>query len=92
VRGARSGGLSDDTATYIELQIPASLPCGLFMLWQDSPGNDWWVQGLNDTMPVWILEVGGERVVIAGHMYPDTSEEAKAQLQQALDSIVFDGT
>jgi len=43
-------------------------------------------------MPVWILEVGGERVVIAGHTYPGTSEEAKAQLQQALDSIAFDGT
>jgi len=35
--------LAGYAATYMELQIPASLPCGRFrfVLWQDSPGNDW---------------------------------------------------
>ena len=86
--------LAGYSATHLELQIPQSLPCSpsQFKLWQDSPGNDWWAQGTNDTMPIWVLEVGGERVVIAGHMYPDTTEEAKAELQEVLNSIVFDET
>lgn len=86
--------LAGYTATSIELQIPASLPCTLnqFILWQDSPGNDWWAQGANDRMRIWVLEVGGERVAIAAHMYPDTSEQAKAELEEVLDSIEFDAT
>ena len=41
-------------ATYIEAAIPATLPCNpsSFYLWQDSPGGDWWAQGLNETARV----------------------------------------
>lgn len=79
-------------ATYIELAIPASLPCApsAFYLWQDSPNEYWWVQGLNETAQVWILEVGGERVTLLAHSYPGSSEEGKAELHEILDSIVFD--
>ena len=80
-------------ATYIELTIPASLPCepNKFTLWQDSPGGDWWVLGVNEQIRVWILDLGGQRVAIAARSWPGTSEEAKAELQEILDSIVFDG-
>ena len=79
-------------ATYIELAIPASLPCAPkeFYLWQDSPDGHFWVQGLNETVRVWILEVRGQRVAIATRSWPGTSAEAKAELQGILDSIVFD--
>lgn len=78
--------------TYLELSIPASLPCATdqFYLWQDSPNGDWWVQGVNELVRVWILEAGGRRVVIANRSWPGTSEQAKAELQGILDSIVFD--
>lgn len=84
--------IAGHAATSIELAVPASLPCApdQFYLWQDSPDGDWWVQGLNETVRVWILEVGGRRVAIASHSYAGTSEEAKAELQGILDSIVFD--
>lgn len=79
-------------ATYIELAIPASLPCqpSEFYLWQDSPDGDWWVQGLNETARVWILEVGGKRVAFLAHSYPGSGDGAKAEFQKILDSVVFD--
>jgi hypothetical protein len=79
-------------ATYLELTIPASLPCApdQFYLWQDSPGGEWWALGLNATVLVWILEVGGLRVAIAARSYAGSSAELKTELQQVLDSIVFD--
>lgn len=81
-------------ATYIELAIPASLPCGPndFYLWQDSLGGDWSVEWLNEVARVWILEVVGQRVAIVTHSYANPSTEAKAELQDILDSIVFVGT
>lgn len=80
-------------ATYLELLIPASLPCppNQFYLWQDSPNGDWWAQGLNETIRVWIFEVHGQRVVVASRSWPGTSDVAQAERQRILDSIVFDG-
>lgn len=80
-------------ATYLELTIPASLPCAPneFYLWQDSPGGDWWVEGLNETTRVWILEVAGQRVAIASRSWPGTSDVAESERQTILGSIVFDG-
>jgi hypothetical protein len=79
-------------ATYVTIAVPASLPCdpSQFYLWQDSPNGDWWSQGLNETVGVWILEAGGRRVVLATHSYPGSGAAAKAELQGILDSIVFD--
>ena len=79
-------------STYLEIGVPASLPCSPdeFYLWQDSPNGDWWVQGLNETVAVWILEVGGQRLVVATHSYPGSDPAAKAELQGILDSIEFD--
>jgi hypothetical protein len=85
--------IAGQAATYIVLTIPASLPCAPhdFYLWQDSPNGDWWVEGLNEVLRVWILDVGGQRVAIATRSWPGTSGAAKAELQGLLDSIVFDG-
>ena len=80
-------------ATYLELAIPASLPCepSQFYLWQDSPDEEWWVQGLNETARVWILDVGGQRVALLAHTYAGSGEKAKAELHEILNSIVFEG-
>ena len=79
--------------TYIELAIPASLPCDLdeFYLWQDSPGGYWWVQGLNETARVWILEVRGQRVTFLGHSYPGSGPDARAVFEKILNTAVFEG-
>ena len=78
-------------STYLEIGIPASLPCSPddFYLWQDSPNGDWWVQGLNETVAVWIMDVSGQSFVVASHSYPGSGAAAKAELQGILDSIAF---
>jgi hypothetical protein len=80
-------------ATYIEIAVPASLPCvpSEFYLWQDAPGGHWWVQGYGETARVWILDVGGKRVTFLAHSYPGSGTNAKAEFEKILDSIVFDG-
>jgi hypothetical protein len=80
-------------ATYIELALSATLPCdpSEFYLGQDSPGGDWWAQGLNETARVWILEVGGRRVAFLAHSYPGSGADPKAVFQSILDTVVFDG-
>ena len=80
-------------ATYLELAFPASMPCepGEFYLWQDSPGAYWWLQQVRETTRIWVLDVEGQPIVVAAHTYPNTSEEAQSELDQILDSIVFDG-
>jgi hypothetical protein len=77
-------------ATYLELAFPASLPCSQYFLWQDAPGGDWWLNGPNQLVQIWIVEVGGVRVTLSALSYPTTSKEAKSELQGMLDSIVFD--
>jgi len=79
-------------ATYIEIEIPASLPCAPsnFYLWQDSPNGYWWVQGYGETARVWILDVGGRRVTFLAHSYPGSGANAKAEFEAILNSVVFD--
>lgn len=84
--------LAGYATTYIELTLDDPLPCELreFYLWQDSPNNLYWPQDPDETLGVWIVDVGGVPVVIATRTYPDTSDASRAELQQALDSIVFE--
>jgi hypothetical protein len=79
-------------ATYIEVAIPASLPCdpSQFYLVQDSPEGAWWAQGLNETARFWILDVAGQRVAILAHTYPGSGADANSELDNILNSIVFD--
>jgi hypothetical protein len=78
-------------ATYIQLTTPVPVPCtpNQFYLWQDSPNNTWWVVRTGEVIRAWILDVEGQRVVIAARSWPDTSEETKAQFETILDSIAF---
>ena len=81
-------------ATYIELAIPASLPCdpSQFDFWQDSPGGDWWVQGLNETARIWIIEVDGQRVAFLTHAYAHSAADPKSVFESILNSVVFNPT
>ncbi len=81
-------------ATYIELAIPASLPCtpSEFDFWQDSPGGDWWVHALNETARIWIIDVDGQRVAFLTHAYPGSSADPKGVFESILNSVVFNPT
>ena len=71
-------------ATYIEIAIPASLPCvpSEFYLWQDSPNGYWWVQGYGETARVWILDVGGKRVTFLAHSYPGLQHRSQGRVRE----------
>ena len=77
-------------ATYVEVALEGPLPCLEFYWYQESPGAQWWAIGADERLSVWIFEVDGQRVAIGARSYPDTTEEAKAELRDILDTIVFD--
>jgi hypothetical protein len=83
--------MAGQTATYVELTIPSSLPCAFdkFYLWQDSKDADWWTLAPDELIRVWILQVQGQRVAIAARSWPQSTEQSKTQLQGVLDSIEF---
>jgi hypothetical protein len=79
-------------ATYVEVSIPAPLPCAPdeFYLWQDSPDGDWWVTAHPQVVRIWILDVEGQAIAIAARTFPGTTDETKTELLRVLDSIAFD--
>jgi hypothetical protein len=79
-------------AMYLEITIPPTLPCEptRFNLWQDSPGNAWWALGAGETIRTWIIDADGQRIAIAARSYPGTSEQAEAEVDEIVNSMVFD--
>jgi hypothetical protein len=79
-------------ADLVEITIPESLPCepDQFYLWQDSPSNYWWAAAPNETIRVWVIEVRGQPVAIAGRSFPGTTSDLDAELLGIVDSMVFE--
>jgi hypothetical protein len=78
-------------ATLVELTIPGSLPCNpqTFFLWQDSPGNYWWLLATNERIRVWVIDQDGTPVVISARSWPETSAALVTQMDTVLNSIKF---
>jgi hypothetical protein len=78
------GGLP---ATYLEMTTDVTLPCApnQFYIWD---GN--WTQGQGQIVRTWVLEVNGTRIVASALRYPDATEQALAEQQIVIDSIVFE--
>jgi hypothetical protein len=77
-------------ATYVEVALEGPLPCAEFYWYQESPGAQWWAIAADERLLVWIFDVDGQRIVIGARSYPGTTDDAKAELQDILDTIVFD--
>ena len=77
-------------ASYIQVALDGPLPCAEFYWWQEGPGNQWWAVGADERLSVWIFDVEGQRVAIGARSYPGTPQEAKDELRDILDTIVFD--
>ena len=79
---------------YLELQMPANVVtggkfppgpgevCSPFV-WE--PGI--YAQGPSDLWHIWVLDVGGVRVVIRSDTFPGTTPKVQAELQAIVDSI-----
>jgi hypothetical protein len=81
-------------ATYLELTLDPTAACGPgdFYWWQDSPGNYWWSLSPDETLAVWIVEIDGGPVLITARTYHQTSDQVRAELRSALESLKLAAT
>ena len=77
--------LAGYSGKYVDLQVPPDIsgcPTSYFV-WE--PGI--YAQGPGQRWHLWILDVGGVRVVVHGTDYEGTSPQRRAELQAMVDSI-----
>ncbi len=60
---------------------------GHFQSWMDDGNGYRWYQGPGQIEQLWILDVDGERLLVAASHFPDGSPESQAEHQQVIDSI-----
>jgi hypothetical protein len=78
--------LAGYSGRYVDLQVPSDLSgCDVYRPWE--PGL--YAQGPAQRWHLWILEVGGQRVVVQSTDYAGTSEQDRTELQGIVDSIQF---
>jgi hypothetical protein len=78
--------LAGYSGKYMDLNLPSDVAsCTDGTFWPYEPGV--YAQGPDHRWHLWILDVGGVRVVIQSMDYAKTSPQAKAELQAIVDSI-----
>jgi hypothetical protein len=78
--------VGDASGRYFTLKGPADLSrCEEWRPWD--PG--FYAQGPNNLWEVWVLDVGGHRVLIVANYFPGTSARTIAQLSQRVTSFRF---
>jgi hypothetical protein len=76
-------------AMYVEVEIPGTLPCDPFWMWESAPGDGNYPSA-GQTVRIWVVEAGGQVVAVMTRTNPDTSAETREQLDAVLETIVFD--
>ncbi len=74
------------------LTVREDLGCdpGFFYTWQDLEWGALWPDTRpGDTIRVWIVEVDGTRLFIAGETNTDAGPELEQEIEQIVDSIRF---
>ena len=88
---------------YLEWSVPADIQfqqalgeqgfsdCdgGMFKSWTDAQGGERYQQGPGQVDQLWILDVGGQRLVIDATYMPGATVQDRAQLAQLVKSIAF---
>lgn len=77
--------LSGYSGKYVDLLIPSDISACPTSYYPWEPGI--YAQGPSQRWHLWILDVGGVRVVVQSTDYPDTPSERQAELQAIVDSI-----
>ncbi len=80
-------------AKHLVLTVREDLGCdpGYFFT-TDTPtgGPGWWTTDAGDEIKVWIVDVDGKRLFIAGETKPEAGSELDEEIQQIVDSIQFE--
>jgi len=80
-------------AKHVVLSVREDLGCdpGFFFTSDPPPGGPgWWATRVGATIRIWIVEVDGTRLFIAGETTPEASPELEQEIQQIVDSIEFE--
>lgn len=80
-------------AKHAVLTVREDLGCdpGFFFTWEPASGGPgWWTTNVGDTIRVWIVDVDGSRLVIAGETTEQASRNLEQEIQQIVDSIQFE--
>jgi hypothetical protein len=76
--------LAGYSGKYVDLQVPADITgCTAYRPWE--PGL--FAQGASERWHLWIIDAGGQRVVVQSTDYAGTSEQDRTELQAIVDSI-----
>ncbi len=81
------------SATHVVLTVREDLGCdpGYFFTWDPASGGPgWWDTGVGDTIGVWIVDIDGTRLFIAGETTPDANAALDEEIQGIVDSIIFE--
>ena len=84
------GGLA---AKQVELIVRQDVGCdpGFFFNWRAKMDGAFWDRNYpGDTIKVWIVDVDGTRLFIAGETHTEASPDIWEEIQQIVDSIHFD--
>ena len=76
-------------AMYVEVEIPETLPCDPFWMWESAPGDGNY-PSVGQTIRIWVVDAGGQVVAVMTRTSPETSAETREQLDAVLETIVFD--
>jgi hypothetical protein len=80
-------------AKQVVLRVRKDLGCdpGYFYHWKYVPGGPFWSDtGVGDTIRVWLVDVPGTRLFIAGETKKDAGPKLTRELQRIIHSIRFD--
>lgn len=76
--------LAGYSGRYLDLQVPADLTgCDIYRPWEPW----YYAQGPGERWHLWVLDVGGVRVVVQSIDHEGTSAQDRAELQAIVDSV-----
>jgi hypothetical protein len=80
-------------AEHVVLTVREDVGCdpGFLYTWHDQKGGAFWTStDVGDTIRVWIVDVDGTRLFIAGETHKDAGPTLEDEVQQIVDSIQFE--
>ncbi len=95
VTGPAEVSVGGQSAKHVVLTVRKDVGCdpGYFYTWNDIVGGALWPKtNVGDTIRVWIVDVDGTLLFIAGETNTDAGSGLEREIQRIVDSILFDPT
>jgi hypothetical protein len=87
----RIGGVAGSTATFRVTKEKAACQPGFLYRWRTPSANSSWTGiEVGDVVQIWVVDVGGTRLVIEADTHADAPSRLAAELQQIVASVRFE--